>query len=112
MEMVINALVVYLIASLGFISLIWVKKGMRGISDPLIEGLFQRVVLLIIVGIAFAAWNFLVVTKLISVSNYVYMSLESLFLVLLFMAISNIAMSIKKIGDTYGFTVKIEHDSK
>ena len=110
--MMINALVIYIIAALGFISLIWVRKGMRGISDPLINGLFQRVVLLIIVGIAFAAWNFTVVTKLVSVGNEVYMSFGSLFLVLLFMAISNIAMSIKKIGDTFGFTVKIEHDSK
>ncbi len=103
MDDVVLAVIIYVIMSMGFISLAWLRKAGRGITDTLISGLFRYLVALTVVAIAFASW-ILAMSKIggFGADDFYVISI---FLVAIFALISGSALAAKRIGELYGFEV-------
>jgi len=104
MDDVVLAVIIYLIIAMGFISLAWLRKAGKSITDTLISGLFRYLVALTIVAIVFACW-IMALSKMGPLAGQENFYVISIFLVALFALISGSALAAKKIGEMYGFAV-------
>lgn len=92
--------IVYLVISMGFISILWLRRGVAGITDRVISGLFRSLIAMTAVALVFSIWVF-VSTK----TGVTYESVTLLLLVAIFALISRAALTAKQIGELYGFKV-------
>jgi len=97
------SIIVYVIVSIGLVSVAWLFGGMKKISDRLLKDMFRRLVALTIVTIAFAFW--ILLSTLQELEGPVYRFTMLISLVAVFATISGAALSAKKICDEYGFNV-------
>ena len=102
MDDAILVVIIYLIIAMGFISLAWLRKAGKGITDTLISNLFRYLVALTIVAIVFACWIMVLLKmeKLAGDSNFYVVTI---FLVALFALISGSSLAAKRVGEMYGF---------
>lgn len=104
MDDAIFSVIIYVIVSLGLISLAWLRSGMRGITDELLKNLFRYLVALTVIAIVFSLWVLLSeVGK--QRDTLTYRFVVSVSLVAIFALISRASLVVKRIGDTYGFEV-------
>jgi len=98
------SIIVYVIVSIGLVSLAWLSTGMKKISDKLLKDLFRKLMALTAVAIAFAFW--ILVSTVQNVEDSMYRFVMTVSLVAVFGAISGAAMAAKSISDEYGFKVE------
>lgn len=103
MDDLIFSIILYVIMAMGILSVAWMRSGMKGITDDLLKRLFRRLVALTMIAIVFAAW--ILISEISVGSQTVHRFVISISLVGMFALISGAALSVKKIGDTYGFNV-------
>jgi hypothetical protein len=95
--------IIYLIASMGFLSLIWIRQGMKNLTDGLIRTFFIHIFTIAGYAFAYALWAFCVNVGIIKMDIYLYRILDSVFIAILFVIITRMAVYAKKIGIAYGF---------
>ena len=95
------------VLAVGFVSVLLIRRGMKGITDALIKRLFNHALALVVALVAVL----LVLVVLLSASkpvidnNSTGWSLVLILVVSMLALISGTAIDIKKIGDVYGFRV-------
>jgi hypothetical protein len=97
--------VLYLVISMGFISIVWLRRGMVGITDRVIRGLFRSLTAMTTVALIFAIWIFISM-RMGTTEEAFYWVITTVSLVAIFALISNAALAAKRIGDLYGFKVE------
>jgi hypothetical protein len=105
MDTPVFAVIIYIIVSMGMLSIAWIKKAMDRLTDPLIKDLFKNLIVLTIISIAFSMWVIISSTYAGEKDITSYQFVISISLVAIFAAISKGALSAKKISDVYGFKV-------
>jgi uncharacterized membrane protein len=103
MDDAVFSVIIYVILSMGLLSVAWLRTGMKGITDNLLKELFRYLSALTMVTIAFTIGILFI--EIMSSSGLVYRTVISISLVAIFALISGAARSVKKIGDVYGFNV-------
>ncbi|GEM_PF-3197669 len=104
----LNNLMLFLIASLCFVSYIWIREGIKRLSVGLLEDLFKTFLWIIRWGFLYAVWLFVVGVEYfgISIEPSLKSLLDSIFLAILFMIISYTATKLQLLGKIYGFKNK------
>lgn len=96
--------VFYLILAMGFISLVWLRKGFVSITDKVIRKLFIYLLLLTLVCFVYAGWKFIWMQNT-GVDAWVVTFVDAISITILFALISGAALCAKQIGQLYGFKV-------
>ena len=94
---------IYLIASMGFLSLIWIHQGIKNLSEGLVRDLFMYIFAIAGYAFAYAVWAFCVSVGIIKIDIYLYRVLDGAFIGVFFVIITRMAMYAKRIGIAYGF---------
>ncbi len=104
----LSYVMLFLIASLCFVSYIWIRESIKGLSVGLLEDLFKTFLWIIRWGFLYAVWLFVVGVKYfgISIEPSLKSLIDSIFLAILFMIISYTATKLKMLGKIYGFKNK------
>ncbi|MBN2518315.1 MAG: hypothetical protein JXB14_05700 [Candidatus Altiarchaeota archaeon] len=89
---------------MGFISVVWLRKGLRSISDNLIRRMFTYLVLLTFVCFIYATWKFILLQNMSSEALIITFT-DAIIITSLFALISGAALCAKQIGELYGFKV-------
>ena len=104
MSELIFIFVFYLILAMGFISLVWLRKGLIGITDKVIRRLFIYLLLLTLVCFMYAGWKFVWVQNIYT-NLWITAFVDAIIITTLFALISGAALCAKQIGELYGFKV-------
>jgi len=96
--------VFYLILAMGFISLIWLRRGFISISDKIIRKLFIYLLSLTLVCFIYAGWKFIGIWSM-NGESLITTFIDALFITVFFALISGAALCSKQIGELYGFKV-------
>ena len=96
---------------MGAVSILWISRGMKGITDPLIQKLFKYIMALIValiaVSLLFITWTYLS-PDIQSPDGPTRDPTLYAFLVSISALIIGSSVAVKRIGDEYGFIVKEE----
>lgn len=95
------SLILYIVISMGLISIAWIRTGMKRISDELILALFRYLVALTLTAIIFSLW--ILLSSNIIWDSFIFNFVNAIALVAIFALISGAARSVKAISDVYGF---------
>jgi len=98
-----------LVAAIGAISIVFVRIGIRGITDKLIRSLFNYVLAMILslvsISLLFVIWmsssDHLFGIDKASSGLLIYLFIVSIFIIVL-----GSALAVKQTGDLYGFRIK------
>ncbi len=95
------------ILAVGAVSVLWIRRSMKGVTDALIERLFNHVLALIIAlaAVLLVLVIFLSTTEPVMDHNGTGWALAMVLVVSMLALISGAAVDIKRIGDVYGFKV-------
>ncbi len=94
---------IYLIAGMGFLSLIWIYQGLKNLTEGLLKSLFLNVFAIAGYAFAYTVWTFCAATGIIKIDIQMYWVLDSVFIVIFFILITRMAVYARKIGVMYGF---------
>ena len=97
--------VFYLVLAMGFISLVWLRRGFISISDRILRKLFAYLFFLALVCFIYAGWKFMLVQNIDS-NSLANTPIDAIFITVFFAVISGVALCSKQIGDMYGFKVR------
>ena len=103
MDEAIIGLVAYLVLGMGLISIIWIFKGMKKLTTGLIKGLFKYLLAIASLCLIYAAFNFCLVVGVIEINDPLSGLIHDVFIVVLFIIITRMALHAKFMGETYGF---------
>lgn len=103
MDDAVFSIIIYVILTMGLFSMAWFRTGMKGITDKMLKDLFRYLSALTMVTIVFTIGILFI--EIMSASSLVYRTIIAISLVSIFALISGAALSVKKIGDVYGFNV-------
>ncbi|ODS37604.1 hypothetical protein BEH94_10290 [Candidatus Altiarchaeales archaeon WOR_SM1_SCG] len=96
-------IVIYIIAGMGLLSLIWIYQGIKNLTEGLIRTLFMHVFAIAGYAFSYAVWTFCVSVGIIELDVELYRILNGVFIAIFFMIITRTAVYAKRIGIAYGF---------
>lgn len=97
-------LLLYLTVGMCFLSSVWVYQSIKKLTKGLLRNFLRYILLITIWGLIFSTWIFCLSVDLITVPDESFILLSvGVYVAILFLIVSRMAICAKKLGETYGF---------
>ncbi len=101
--MAVEYIVLYIIASMCFISYIWMKKSIDKLTKGHMKELFSYMLWIVKWGFLCAIWLFTLQVEFIELDRSSVISSIAVFISVLFLIISYISVKMKEVSEIFGF---------
>jgi len=101
--MAVEYIALYIIASMCFISYIWMKQSIKKLTKRHMKELFDYMLWIVKWGFLCAIWLFILQVNFIELERSSIISSIAVFIPLLFLRISYISVKMKEVSEIFGF---------
>ncbi len=99
----VEYVVLYLIASMCFISYIWMKQSIKRLTKGHVKTLFKYMLWIVKWGFLCAIWLFILQVGFIELECSSIISSFAVFISMLFLVVSYISVKMKEVSEIFGF---------